>query len=143
MVALNPRTEEIRWFHSLKACAEAFRVHRATLHKHLKKGLSGTKQKDGFFFKYDDETPFVIENPAEAPSLGVGVEHLVVLLKDRVSRKTIVLHNLKQASELMGLKYGRLYRSLKKSGVYTDASCELRFATPPADPSPTLATILE
>ena len=128
VVAFNPKTEKVLWFHSLKACAEAFRIHRATLYKHLKKGLGGTKQKDGFFFKYDDDTQFVIEDPHEAGSLGSGVEHLTVLVKDRVSKKTFIVSNLKQAAELTGIKYGRLYRSLKKTEMFLDTDYEIRLS---------------
>lgn len=71
VLAKNLITREERRFKTLKHCAEAFNIHRATLWKHLIKGNSGRCKKNEFIFKFDDGTPWVETHPLLIKELGI------------------------------------------------------------------------
>lgn len=113
VVAFSPATSEMRHYHSLKACAESFELSRATLFKHLDSGNSGTKQKFGFYFKYDDDTPWNLT--AGAGTLGIGTAHLNLVVTDLKTGIKAIIKNAKGAAELIGVPYGKLYRVISKT----------------------------
>lgn len=118
VMAFNPATSEMRHYHSLKACAESFEVSRATLFKHLDSGNSGSKQKFGFYFKYDDDTPWSL-TPG-AGTLGTGTAHLNLVVTDLKTGIKAIVKNAKGAAELIGVSYSKLYRIISRSKKFVN-----------------------
>ena len=58
VLARNINNRKVIKFPTTLACAEAFLINEKRLRKHLKSKEAGTKTKNWFVFKFDDESPW-------------------------------------------------------------------------------------
>lgn len=72
VLAFNLKTKGISNWNSVKECADFYGIHRASLWKHLYSGNSGKYHKDGFVFKFDDGSDWVIPPIDQIRKLGSG-----------------------------------------------------------------------
>lgn len=101
VIVKNEKNEETR-FDSVLACSRAIGIDILILHRHLKSSLVGRVTANGYYFKYDDGTPWPIE---PRPDLILHREGYFIsgLARNVETNKTIAFCYLKDICAYLGL----------------------------------------
>lgn len=118
VLALNIYTNEIKRFHSSKACADAFEVHRATMWKHLMQGNLSKCHKNNFIFKFDDDKPWPTVDFGNLRELGDGNPIRSVIVTNMKENKATIFSSLTEAAEFVGMSLTTLWRAMKKTSIF-------------------------
>lgn len=119
--ALNIKTGQIRTFHSAKACADYFNIHRATFHKHLNSKTCGQQIKDNHVFRYHSDLDWSVSEIdaltfSEFKNSGIKKDYSI---EDTINNKKYIVTGLDSIKELTSVPKVTLWRNLKKFDEYT------------------------
>lgn len=121
VLAKNVLTNEIIRFTSSKAMADKFRIHRATMYKHLNSVNCKNGYKDDFVFKFDDGSSWPVINFNKTFEIGSNSNVKLLLTNIRTGIK-ILFDNMKEAASHTGISYISLWRKLNKQNTYESSN---------------------
>ena len=127
VLALNVFDGKITRFSSAKQCADRFKIHRATLHKHLKSSNSGRGLKSGHFFKYDDGSEWYIAPKEERFVIGNNRSSVLgpVVVFDGI--RSVVFESINKACHFIGLSTASVWRKMKSSRKFEGGGFQITF----------------
>lgn len=105
-------------FFSSKQCADHFHINRITFWQHLNNGYSGRFHKNGFIFKYDDDSEWVIYPKEEMKVLGTGEEFKTFSVKVKNSNIIYIIEGITKLSEFLKEPKTRVWKRFRKSKRY-------------------------
>lgn len=118
--SMNVLTGKITEFHSAKACADFFNIHRATLFKHLRSDNSGLTTKRNNVFRYYSETEWILTDE-QIKSL-VEFENAnssrTFIVHNEITKDTTIVVGNKELNKIIYVPTVTLWRHLKKFGFY-------------------------
>lgn len=118
VLAMDVLTGKTLSFFSSKQCADHFHVHRATLWKHLNDEQSGRFHKNGYIFKYDDDSEWVIYPKEQIKVLGAGPEFKTFSVKVKNSNVIYIIEGVTKLSEFLKEPVTTIWRRFRKSKRY-------------------------
>lgn len=119
VLAKSTASGEVIRHYSVRSCADYHQIHRATLNKHLIHGKPGTREMNGFVFKFEDEGEWPPIDRLSVKKFGEShVPNAVVVTWGKV--RTEVFTTIKSAAAALGVKYLKLYKILRKLGKYSE-----------------------
>lgn len=119
VLVLDAKTLKLYRIESISSCADFLEIHRATLHKALKK--PGIHKRKWFFIKIDDGDEFVINEKTHYSVIDVGEDGYAGRLVQFTVKETgqkIVFKNLFTASKALDFPLKRVYRTIRKTGEW-------------------------
>lgn len=117
VLSLNVYTSELLCWNSIKFCADFFRIHRASLWKHLQSGNSGKYHKDGVVFKYDNGVPWDILPIKQLRRLGLCERINDFIITDKITNSKVIL-TLEQSCEYLKIKPKYFYKISNKKDFF-------------------------
>lgn len=111
VLAKDVRTDEIRKFPTVIACAEAFNIQIKKLHRHLKSNSVGRVSKEWHVFKKDDSSPWPKLNQADR--VKSKWEYVAAVIAERGDQK-LIFNSIKEACVALKLDY----KSVKNTRSY-------------------------
>ncbi len=117
IIAKNVLTKEEKIFNSTQACADYFKIHKATFHKHLITGRSGLYHKNNFIFKYNDDTEWDIY-PIDELIEFCSKFNTKVIVKNKLNNLINTFNSIKEAAIKTYIPHTTLWRKLKDFGCY-------------------------
>lgn len=118
VLAMDVLTGKIISFFSSKQCADHFYVHRATFWKHLNDRQSGRFHKNGYIFKYDDDSEWKFYPKEQMKVLGVGQEFKTFSVKEKNSNVIYIIEGVTKLAEFLKEPKTRIWRKFRKHNEF-------------------------
>lgn len=119
VLVLNGHTLKLHHFESISYCADFLEMHRATLHKALKK--PGIHKRKWFFIKIDDGEEFVINEKTHYSVIDVeskGYNGRLIQITVKATGTKIVFKNLLNVMDFFEFPLSYAYRRIRRKGEW-------------------------
>lgn len=116
VLARNINNKKVIKFPTLLACAEAFLISEKRLRKHLKSKEAGTKTKNWYVFKFDDESPWPELKEKDIQQDSWDIRFGIWYAKN-IETGVVKFHNtLDELCEILNLTYTTVQGYARKDG---------------------------
>lgn len=106
-------------FNSVFACAKHFNISKPTLWKHLVTGNSGKFHREGYVFKFDDNTQWKHYHASEIRLLGEANKLVDFLISHKENDIKIITQGYESLYQYTKMSTPTLCRRFKKSNILT------------------------